>query len=365
MVKIHRFVLIFIMCELQPKVYIYLILGGIFSKSADEISVINESSNGTHVSTNCVKFKTTKAISKELSYLIGDNKSVEDIRQQFVSRQMSDPLPPLPKLNPPTPLPRDSSGSECSEMSEHSIYVHNDCGPTPKLNEAPFWIVERNDSRTSSIYGNLPGFKDELLHHEHRRLEICNREPKRRFKMFVKAVTIKPAMLKVVEEAEKPKERLYDIPRVSVLVPETDIPANEFPQDNVESTFASFLRKIVRNTFNPELDACPLGLTRSERDKFCWRLDLIEYDIVRGPGWKDFANFVMQLDNDDLEMIDEFSCKYKCQVVEVVLDHWHKLHKMKSQKCLQPACKTTIIKVLNKMDKVSLLQELHWEHEVC
>ena len=182
--------------------------------------------------------------------------------------------------------------------------------------------------------------------------------------MFVKAVSIKPTMLQVAEPAPmKENNRLYDIPRMSVPVSLPDIPSTDFDKDNVESTFAGFLKKIVKNTFQPEPESCPIGLSRKERDCFCWRLDLIEYDIVKGPGWKEFATHVMELDNDDLEMIDEFSCKYKCQVVEVVLDHWHKLDKVKSAKCKQAATKSTIIKVLNEMQKTALLKELQWEHE--
>ena len=104
-------------------------------------------------------------------------------------------------------------------------------------------------------------------------------------------------------------------------------------------------------------------MSSSERETFCWRLDLVENTIEGIEGWKIFSQQVMSLDNDDLEMIDEFSCKYKCQVVEVVLDHWYKLFTMKSPRCLYPARKQTVIDVLKHLDMDNLLYKLNWHNE--
>ena len=287
-----------------------------------------------------------------INYTLTDSMVLMKIKQECSSHLSQGPLPPLPL--PETPeIPSDEVSSITS------------CGEPPGKLEKPFWLREdRVKWRSSSIYGTLPEFQDEIIYHESRRQEICQREPKKRFRRFVTAVSIKPAMLKaVLASNSKKNHRLYEIPTVSepVEVPTED---HNFPQDNVESTFAAFLRKIVRYTFHPEQEVCPIGLSTHERELFCWRLDLIEYDVLKGPGWKEFAQHIVSLDNDDLEMIDEFSCKYKCQVVEVLLDHWHKLHKMGSMKCLRPANKSTIISVLHTMQKIALLEELKWQNEV-
>ncbi|KAF6025734.1 hypothetical protein EB796_015985 [Bugula neritina] len=304
----------------------------IFRRFAQQVKIVwNESSPP-----DCITLQTPH--SQPFNYRLSNGDRYE------IQQLMSPSFPPLP----PTPV----------EI--------NDCGQPPGLSDPPFWFYEAEGGE--SIYDHVDDEYSDIVK-SYKLKQIVRKEISPRFKNFVDSVYIKPGMLELAKPTPRQRRRVYDRPCVSVFFnqpdlvqPETLDIAPEYPNDNVERTFGEFLKKILKYTFNPDAEPdCPLGMTREEREKFCFQLHLNEFDIIQGPGWKTFTNKVMHIGAEDIKMIDEFSMRYKCQVVEVVLDHWYKLDNMKSYKSKVPACKQSIIEVLKEMERFNLLSLLHWD----
>ena len=64
--------------------------------------------------------------------------------------------------------------------------------------------------------------------------------------------------------------------------------------------------------------------------------------------------------NDDLELIERFSFKYKYPVVEILLKHWHKLFTFASDAGVKPAVKATIKDELFDMEQFDILDRVGW-----
>lgn len=193
-----------------------------------------------------------------------------------------------------------------------------------------------------------------------RHIEVCINQPaSNRFGQFLTSAQFAPAMIASsiqTKDVYAASPLLAPDKRFSSISSST-----KYSDYSIESTLNNCLGKVSSGNYViPE--TCPFGMTKEERSQFCWRLDLIEYDVVTGAGWKTFAQRVMHLNNSDLDMMDEFSCKYRYQVVEVLLDHWHKLYVMNSPKCILPVAKQTLIDVLEGMERLSLLNALGWEY---
>lgn len=294
-----------------------------------------------------------------LEYYLSHGRTADMIHREINSVvELRDPASPLP----PTPV------GETVGTNPHPLLVARDCGTAPALREKPFWIdtiVPPNPEDDGTIYRSDADLQPYLKRKREHIQEVLRRKPSKRFHEFIDVVKIEPTMVDT-EETPQPQSRetMYRRPRLSTFITEQPtISTNKFTKDNVESTLAECLKKVIRRNFGSSImEDCPIGLTSFERETFCWRLDLVE-NSAGLIGWKAFARHVMLLDNDDLEMLDEFSCKYKCQVVEVILDHWYKLYKMNSQKCLYPATKDTIIHVLKYLERDNLLGKLNWLDE--
>ncbi|KAF6025732.1 hypothetical protein EB796_015983 [Bugula neritina] len=245
------------------------------------------------------------------------------------------------------------------------------CGPVPRFSEKPFWLPVRVPPNPENpgidIYNEASADIQPYLERKYRHIQrVCTKRPSHRFNVFLNQVNnIEPTMVETITDSEQvvKQDVVYRRPRFSQVIQNyPEIKPDRFVKENVENTLAECFRQMRRGA-SIYADPCPIGMLRSERETLCWRLDLVERDVILGEGWKVFAVSVMSLDQTDLEMIDEFSCKYRCQVVEVVLDHWYKLFTLRSAKCLLPATKHSIIQVLHKLDKLDLLYHMGWQDE--
>lgn len=221
------------------------------------------------------------------------------------------------------------------------------CGFLPSPNVLPYWLYTQSND-------------DQIERDTHIR-NISKRLHTPRLQNFIQSVRIEPNMIELPESEQQ--ESPYRSPRISRFYPNpVSIPQVNYSSDRVESTLTDCLSRIVHGVRKDSgSGVCLLGLTAQERETLCWRLELAEFNVLTGFGWKSFASHLMDIMSDDLDMIDEFSCKYRYQVVEVVLDHWYKLCTIGSPKCRRsPAIKSTIKGVLVDMDRINLLHNLGW-----
>jgi len=312
----------------------YLFLGYIYNKSSKEIVVLpQEDSSQMHT----IKFRT-EADNAIRTYQLLHCITYDRVYREFQEVKM---LPNIPKSQ---------------EISNEALQ----CRPPtlPRLVVDPKWFdIQVPAFSPQTVYRDL----DELAPFLPKKLEhiglVLSRPPSQRFNQFLRTARFDPSS---IDSDAIPHQEIYEPPKLlHRLSSECSNASTESFSDHVESTLSECLNNVAKGGAT-STDHCPLGMTKFERQTFCWQLDLVEYDVEQGAMWKTFASHVMLLDHDDLDMFDEFSCKYRYQVVEIILDHWYKLHVTNSHKCRLPAVKQTVISVLNLMQRDRLLDKLGW-----
>lgn len=292
-------------------------------------------------------------------YELCDNKTVDMIISDLC-------LPPIRQL-PTPPLDDDDTLPPTYDRPNGLREEESDCGRIPDIDEEPFWLREgeEEDIYESSPYSSVAALKRNKIISESesdyvsRKAEhiktVCSRQSSIRFQEFVDRVQIQPE--DIPQMVIGPVPSIYNRPRMSTLG-EMQGRAPDYDSNKVESTLASFLIAWPNIKPFPEL-------TESELNIFCGRLDLVESRSLRG-GWQDFATDVMVLSADDIQMFDECSCKYRVQVVQLILYHWLRLYNLEKESYSQDKCKClpnkeNIVRQLKRMEKFDLLHKLEWQ----
>lgn len=219
------------------------------------------------------------------------------------------------------------------------------------------------------IYPNLRG--DLLKTHADQMRKLESMADPTRFTDFVSNMPVKPHQVVSSFDGNRPKDinMEYATPRIRFETPSgnTRPPPNEedyhkknYEKTDVESTLIGILKDISAQT---ESSRCPFGMNERERQKFCLNLDLLGENVSIGKAWRVFAQRVIPpdlLNNDDLELIERFSFKYKYPVVEILLKHWHKLFTFASDAGIKPAVKATIKDELFDMEQFDILDRVGW-----
>lgn len=252
------------------------------------------------------------------------------------------PLPPLPA--PALPIPNGE--------------VSSPCGIVPDIDAIPFWLDENyveDDDDGYSIYGsiNALGQHSILEHNEQEHVvknerhirEVCQRQKSRRFRDF--ETKIQPDY---IPEQETGCE-IYKRPRVSLF---ESTPRLHYSHECIEMSVMDFLKEWPEN-----IEGFP-EVSKVDKQIFCVRLDVVETSHDGCGGWQDFAVQVMDLESEDIRLFDEYSCRYRLPVVEILLYHWLKLKRLNSGKCKANPTKRSLIDVLVKMEKLDLLHRLSW-----
>ena len=312
-------------------------------------------------------------------YELCDGKTVSMV----ISDLSLPPIAPLPTppMDDTLPSVYDRPGLPPLHPGVENCMDNGECGVEPPLDEPPFWINEdeENDDPDyiSSPYSSVAALKqnrvisesesDYLSKKAEHIKTVCSRQSSVRFQQFVDRVQIQPAEAATAQGIGNTIPSIYNRPRMSTVAGGTSrsLPLRTekfYASDKVESTIASFLDEW------PHIAPFP-GLNDSEINIFCGRLDLIESrpGTIAG-GWQDFSLSVMDLTADDIQMFDECSCKYRVQVVQLVLYHWLKLYQLERQsgtrnKCILDPTKENIVRKLRDMNKIDLLYKLNWQEE--
>lgn len=228
----------------------------------------------------------------------------------------------------------------------------------PSVDDEPFWIEEED---IYSTYDTQSVFDKEILTPEEEILlkvhvahvkNFDKRQHSRRFKKVELTLNVQ------VNPVPRPNRSSAYNTKYSYKSSVANGLHLSAEDESVENTIAELFGSGEQT--KPVSAVLP-DFTVEEREILCVRLDLAE-PVDGQPGWKAFANRIMDISNDDIVLFDECRCQYwyVIQVMELVLYHWTKLHRLRSPKCLLTPEKSSIKKVLVLMEKIDLIYKLKW-----